>query len=369
MQDQDCATGGYDDDVLEMVEPDRAPAQLPAGPGLHLMTRADLDAAVGDYSPGRGGDWEDSGASSREEAVRLQMLARYRDDPDLVWRRHLVADDALLARLSRLAAQAPNIARAVEVVRRAAILSRHGGTPLQVPPIVLVGPPGCGKTRYATALAHVLGVTSTTIVGSTITDMGKLIGYHPSWKGAAPGLVAKSLLSCQTSSPVIVVDEAEKISAIDGLTCPLNALLTAMDPSTAQAYRDGYYDVPMHAGHLIWLLCINDTTGLSEPLLDRCVVIEVSALSGAERHQVLDDLAADILLDHGIAPSTLGADALAVLDGIGLRRARAVVSAALAGALETGRDILTAEDLRIAVALLGGEAVRQRRRTAGFVQF
>ncbi|WP_237479378.1 AAA family ATPase [Lichenibacterium dinghuense] len=335
-------------------------------PGVHIMSRIDLEAAVGGMSPDD--DWDGAGATSREDAARKRELARYRDDPDLCWRRHVIADDAMLARVGRLVREAPNMARAVEIVRRAAVVSRYARQPLRVPPIVLVGPPGCGKTRFASLLAGALGVSSSTIVGSTITDVGKIIGYHPGWKGASPGLVAKSLMQGATASPVIVVDEAEKIQAVDGLPYPLDALLSALESGTACYYRDGYLDVPMRAEGIVWLFCGNDLHGLSAPLLDRCVVIEVAALSGRERHRALDDLAADILLDHGVAPTALDIDALAVLDGVGLRRARALIASALAGALDAGRDALTADDLRAAAALLGG-APRIVRQRAGFVQF
>ena len=167
-------------------------------PGVQVMSRSDLEAAVGNLS--LADDWDDAGATSLEDAVRRRALARFRDDPDLTWRRQVIADDAMLARLAR---EASNMARAVEIVRRAAVVSRHTRQPLRVPPIVIVGPPSCGKTRYAGLLARVLGVSSTTVVGSTITDVGKIIGYHPEWKGAGPGLVAKSLLGPEAGSHVL----------------------------------------------------------------------------------------------------------------------------------------------------------------------
>ncbi len=63
--------------------------------------------------------------------------------------------------------------------------------------------------------------------------------------------------------------------------------------------------------------------------------------------------------------ATLDAETLTLLDGVGLRRARAVTTAALAEALEAGRDWPSAGDFRTAVALLGGEATRPRRRRRG----
>ncbi len=336
------------------------------GTGLYLIRRRDLEAAVGGYTDG---EWEDTGAASREDAVRRKLLVRYRDDPDLMWKRHLVADDAVLARLDRLATEAPNMAKAVAIVRRAAILSRHAGQPLRLPPLVLVGPPGTGKSRIASLIGQALGTTAHTIVGSTIQDTGPLTGYGPAWRGAGPGIVAKALLDCSCSTPLIVIDEAEKIASYDHREHPLDALLSAMEPSTASTYKDGYYDVPMQAQYAAYVICANNLAGLSSPLLDRSIVVEIPDLTPVERHRVLEDVVADVVLDYAVIPRALDRAFLAALDGIGLRRAKAVIAAALAAALEAGRDWPDAVDLRSALNLVGGVPTAHRSRPVGFIHF
>ena len=355
-------TAGHDvADSLDAVDP------VEREPGLQLMSRGDLEAAVGDMSSA--GDWEDSGATSREEAVRRRELMRYCDDPDLGWRPFLVGDDVMVSRLGCLAKDAPNLARAVEVVRSAAVLSRHGRQPLRIPPMVLVGPPGTGKSRMASRLASCLQTPASTLVGSSIQDTGPLTGYSPAWKGASPGIVAKSLLSCPTASPLIVIDEAKKITSCDRRDHPLDTLLAAMEPITASSFRDNYYDVPMRAEYVTYIIVTNSLAGLSQPLLDRCVVVDVPELSRIERHRALDELVSDLVLDYGIAPRALDAAFLAVLDGIGLRRARTVVAAALARALEDGRDWPQADDLGVALARVGGQATAPTRQPVGFIHF
>ena len=121
----------------------------------------------------------------------------------------------------------------------------------------------------------------------------------------------------------------------------------------------------------LWIFCANTLDGLSKPLLDRCVVIDVPELSGDARHRALEELVADTVLDHAVAPADLDAESLAVLDEIGLRRVRAVVNAALAGALEEGRDWPNGADFRAAAAMLGGAERRpaSRRQQTGFIHF
>ena len=315
------------------------PAEQADGLGLHLMTRSDLEAAIGHCNPGSGADWEDSGATSREDAVRKTMLSRYRDDLDLTWRKHLVADAGTLTRLRALTTGAGNMSAVIEVIRRAAVISRHTHTPLRIPPLVLVGPPGTGKTRIAGMIASAIGGTSIRIVaGASLQDTGPLLGYGPAWRGAGPGIVAKSLIACPTAAPMIVIDEAEKTRfTTEGGENPLDCILQLLEPTTASAFRDNYLDVKLRAENIIWLFCVNSLNGLSRPLLDRCVVVDVPELSGDARHRALQELVVDTVLDHGVLPTDLDLESLEVLDGIGLRRARAVVTAALAEALEAGR--------------------------------
>ena len=372
MQNQDQISGEQDAVDPDEVAVARTPPEQANEPGLYLMTRGDLEAAIGNCNPGSGGEWEESGATSREDAVRAQMLARYRDDPDLTWRKHLVADAGMPARLRALATGASNMSRAIELVRRAAVISRHTGTPLRVPPLILVGKPGTGKTRIAGLIASAaIGTSSRVVAGSSLQDTGPLLGYGPAWRGAGPGIVAKSLIACPTAAPVIIIDEAEKtkFTTDGGGENPLDCILQLLEPTTASAFRDNYLDVRIREDNILWLFCTNSLNGLSRPLLDRCVVIDVPELSGDARHRALQELVVDTVLDHGVVPADLDAESLEVLDGIGLRRARAVVSAALAEALEAGRDWPRASDFRTAAALLGGAAPSRARRPAGFVHF
>ncbi len=150
---------------------------------------------------------------------------------------------------------------------------------------------------------------------------------------------------------------------------PLDCILQLLEPTTASAFRDNYLDVKLSAENIIWLFCVNSLNGLSRPLLDRCVVVDVPELSGDARHRALQELVVDTVLDHGVLPTDLDLESLEVLDGIGLRRARTVVTAALAEALEAGRDWPEADDFRNAVKLLGGDTSRRVRQPAGFVHF
>ena len=90
-----------------------------------------------------------------------------------------------------------------------------------------------------------------------------------------------------------------------------------MEPSTAARFKDNYYDVPMRAEYVAYVIVTNSLVGLSQPLLDRCVVIDVPELSRAERHRALDELAkgrTTITIAHRMS-TVRDADEILVFEG------------------------------------------------------
>ena len=129
--------------------------------GHYVMDPAALRAEVGD----RVDPSEDEPTSSEEAAriTRLQVLAA---DPDGLYRSHLVADEAMVARLAAVRARAPHAVDALDIVIGAARLSLRTRTPIEIPPIVLLGPPGCGKSWIVRELGKALGISTLSLLGS-----------------------------------------------------------------------------------------------------------------------------------------------------------------------------------------------------------
>ena len=190
--------------LLDVEEAELGPMPDPSH-GHYLFDNNDLRAAINDDLDG------DAEASSPEEGRRIAALRQLASDPDVLWRPHLVADSAMVARLEALRIAAPNAREAIDIVLRAAVLSRATGAPIDVPPLLLLGPPGCGKTYLARALARALDAPSEMLLGSTMADATPITGAGVSWRGAGPGRLAQLLLRAPTSAPMMVVDEVEKI--------------------------------------------------------------------------------------------------------------------------------------------------------------
>ena len=152
--------------------------------------------------------------------------------------------------VQRLVARAPHMSPVIDVVVRRLRAARAIGTPVALPLLLLLGPPGIGKTWLMARLAEALAVPFQTF-GMHLATLGdSLTGSHPIWRAGAPGLVAKTLLIEAAANPLILVDEIDKPPPhhVGGdLYRPFYGLL---EPETARAFVDEHLGVPIDASHV-----------------------------------------------------------------------------------------------------------------------
>ncbi len=292
------------DDVFGRMEDDLLPPEIAGGmgdacssaavPGVMLIDPEILDRAIGSTS--FCGDRPEP--TSREDEDRLAFLRRYAEADGGLFRRHIVADAAMVAGLKALRAEAPNAGALIDVVERAALLSWHANTPLRVPPVLAVGPPGTGKSRVARRIAEVLQSTLVVIDGGATKDQGPFVGHDVGYRGSGPGKVARALLDGQSSAPCLLVDEVDKVSAYNYGVRPLDSLLALLEPTTAGDFTDCYIGLPMHAEGMVVLMTANDVAGLPGPLLDRVVIVDMPRLNRAATRDAIRRIFAELLVEH-----------------------------------------------------------------------
>ena len=200
-----------------------------------------------------------------------------------------------------------------------------------------------------------------------MADAAPILGTATGWKGAGPGRLAEALLKSQCSSLLVFIDEVEKMRIWDRPSHASDILLGLLDRDMAAEHEDRYYRSPMRADRLIWLFAANSIDELSDPFLDRCVVIAMRPPGSEERRAIVRRIHADVRTRLGLDPAiSLDERVVDRLDDVSLRRIAPALHLALGRAAEAGRDHLEPDDLAWACILIGRG--REPRRAIGFIQ-
>ena len=181
-----------------------------------------------------------------------------------------------LPAMEHLYEELPNFADVLDDVRRQLALCQDSRDALEITPMLLLGPPGIGKTHFAREIAALLGTGLGFISMSSLTAGWVLSGASSQWKGARPGKVFETLVDGQYANPVMVVDEIDKARGEHAYD-PLGALYGLLELDTAQAFTDEFAEVAIDASQVIWVATANDERSIPEPILNRMNVFEVHA--------------------------------------------------------------------------------------------
>jgi ATP-dependent Lon protease len=241
----------------------------------------------------------------------------------------------------------PNFTEPLDDVRRHVALSQHNPDGLELTPMLLLGPPGIGKTHFARQVADLLGTGMCLLPMSSMTAGWLLSGSSSQWKGAKPGKVFEALVEGQYANPVLVVDEIDK-AGTDTQYDPLGALYSLLEHDTAQSFVDEFAEVPIDASQVIWITTANDERAIPDPLLNRMNVFSIPAPSPEQARQIAGQLYAAIRADHGwgaqFAPEPQ-ADVLDVLAELAPREMRRALMTGFGNARLNGRDEICVDDL------------------------
>lgn len=145
---------------------------------------------------------------------------------------------------------------------------------ITLPPLLIAGPPGTGKTSYLTEICTRIGLEQKVLAGAQVSAAFVLSGSAPPWKDCAPGAVFNCLNQSKSANVMFCVDELDKMHG-DDRHPPDGVLLTLLERHTAQQFTDEFIQIPIRADKLNWAATANDLSQISAPILDRFTVFQV----------------------------------------------------------------------------------------------
>lgn len=206
----------------------------------------------------------DSDARNRIKAICDDLLQRgeyrpYGSLPDM---------DAL----NMLEKMFPNFPETIDVVRSAVALANLGDGILEIPPLLLVGPPGIGKTQLANDLAGLFATDFLEIRMETEQSGAGINGSSEFWSNTQTGQLFNILTTGRTANPVILLDELDKADG-DSRFNPVGGLYSLLERETARRFEDqSLRGLKIDASSVIWMITANDESLIPEPILSRVVV-------------------------------------------------------------------------------------------------
>jgi len=243
--------------------------------------------------------------------------------------------------MESLYADLPNFRPVLDDIRKHIALCADSRDDMELPPLLLLGAPGIGKTHFGRRLAQLLSTGFGFVSMSSMTAGWILSGSSSQWKNAKPGKVFDTMLHGDYANPVMVIDEIDKAGS-DPQYDPLGALYSLLEHETATNFIDEFVEIPIDASSVVWIATANDASRIPEPILNRVNVYEIAPPDQDGARRIAQSIYSEIRCGHewGLRfpdiPSEDVLDALAQLGPREMKRAitNAFGNAKLAGRLE-----------------------------------
>ncbi|HJV67538.1 AAA family ATPase [Ideonella sp.] len=257
--------------------------------------------------------------------------------------------------MDRLYDELPNFHEVLDDLKRQLALCQDSRDALELTPMLLLGPPGVGKTHFARAVAHLLGTGMGFVSMSSLTAGWVLSGASSQWKGARPGKVFETLIDGPYANPVMVVDEIDKARGEHAYD-PLGSLYSLLEHDTAGSFTDEFAEVPIDASQVIWVATANDERAIPDPILNRVNVFEIQMPDADAARAIALRLYQGIRADHDWGQRFEPApreDTLAHLAEMPPREMRRAWMTGFGNARLDGRDAVEPRDLPAASSKKG----------------
>ena len=258
-------------ETVVALRPERAaPAPPPDGPYAKVLRRPALPPADRDFKR----------IVDEANSVLARVPLRETPDPDRMAR--------------ELEAEFPWMPEAVEAVRASLVLSRRLGGALALQPTVLVGPAGCGKSRFARRAIEIMRLPYTRMSCAGLSDNRVLAGTARGWSSQSVSLPVSLMMRSRIANSALILDELDKAGGSSRSGRVDLTLLSMIEPETAANYLDEALCTEVDLSRLVWLFTANDRSRIAPLLRSRLDFVEVGPPRPEDFESILEGALRDI---------------------------------------------------------------------------